>query len=485
MYVYVPLTIYHSCLLIHYAQAPAIEQMEEETEEEMVVDVPSDTVDGAIFAALAATQATAHSPILTAMAGCLAVYAVKSPGLGGDVARLVGSATISVGYFAAVVAQSTINSAISSLPDPMKDGIVSLSKTVGGAVNAAKDEMKESEFIQKVVAEAIPTAQSQLYLVLEAIGKALADSANSNKQYLLAPANVVENHEANGVEVESLPKSTDLLTAASAISPDAILQAVTEEEQARTVVQNAIEETGDRRWEIASEKKEIKVEAEANSFQRDLLARQLSQPHLASTSEAERTQRLLNMRRHMLELSVAEQKHSLDRLEASAATKVGNPMPFQQLLLSRQLSDSKAKSKDASVGIIEAERSDRLKAMRRQMLKISAAERNRSLNRIKMNEKRHQFAKIEAFAQQAVDAAAKASHDAQVAMNSGMTLIDIEAANTNELLANLQLIRHKPSDNRVEEIPEDAEGDSIDNEATNHESKRARAKKALKRLMPL
>ena len=459
--------------------------MEEEAEEEMVVDVPSDTVDGAIFAALVATQVTAHSPILTAMAGCLAVYAVKSPGLGGDVARLVGTATISVGYFGAVVAQSMVNSAISSLPDPIEDSIVSLSKTVGGTVSAARDEMKESEFIQKVVAEAIPTAQSQLYLALEAIGKALADSAKSNKQYLLAPANFVENHEGNGVEVESLPESTDLLTAASAFSPDAILQAVTEEEQARTVVEHTIAEETDRRWEVLSEKKDITVKTEAYSFQRDLLERQLSQPHLASTSEGERTQRLLNMRRHMLELSLAEQKRSLDRLEASLATSVDNVMPFQQSLLSRQLSDSKAKSKEASVASIETERSDRLKVMRRQMLEISVAERNRSLNRIKMNEKRHHFAKIEAFAQQAVDAAAKASHDAQVAMNSGMTLMDIEAANTNELLANLQLIRHKPSDDSVEEIPEDAEDESVNNKATNHESKRARAKKVLKRLMPL
>ena len=294
-----------------------MEQMEEEAEEEMVVDVPSDTVNGAIFAALAATQVTVHSPILTAMAGCLAVYAVKSPGLGGDVARLVGTATTSVGYFAAVVAQSTINSAISSLPDPIENGIASLSKTVGGAVNAARDEMKESEFIQKVVAEAIPTAQSKLYLALEAIGKALADNSNSNEQYLLAPAIAVENHEPSSGEVESLPKSDDMLTAASTIiSPDAILQAVTEEENARTVVENTIvEETGDRRWEIASEKEEYNAKTEASAFQRDLLARQLSQPHLTSTSEAERTERLLNMRRHMLELSVAEQKRSLDRLE--------------------------------------------------------------------------------------------------------------------------------------------------------------------------
>ena len=187
----------------------------------------------------------------------------------------------------------------------------------------------------------------------------------------------------------------------------------------------------------------------------------------------------------MLELSVAEQKRSLDRLEASLPTSVDNVMPFQQSLLSRQLSDSKAKSKEASVASIEAERSDRLKVMRRQMLEVSVAERNRSLNRIKMNEKRHHFAKIEAFAQQAVDAAAKASQDAQRAMNSGMTLMDIEAANTSELLSNLQLIRHKPSDDSVEEIPEDAEDESVNNKATNHESKRARAKKVLKRLMPL
>ena len=474
----------------HCAQAPAIEQIEEEEE---VIDVPKDTVDGVIFAALAATQVTTHSPVLTAMAGCLAVYAVKSPGLGGDVARLVGSATISIGYFVAVVAQSTANSAISSLPNPIGDGVVRLSKAVGGAVNAARDEMKESDFIQKVVSEAIPTAQSQLYLALEAIGKAFADSANSNKQYLLAPVSGVENHEANVVaEVESLPESTDLLTAASAISPDAILQIVREEEEARAIMERrpTIVEKTDRRWEIASQKKEASVETKANTFQRDLLERQLSQPHLASTSEVERTKRLLNMRRHMLDLSVAEQKRSLDRLEASLATSVDNPMPFQQSLLSRQLSDSKAKSSEASVFSIEAQRSDRLKAMRRQMLEISVVERNRSLDRlehrIKTNEKRHQFAKIEAFAQQAVDAATKASHDAQRAMNSGMTMLDIEAANTNELLSNLQLIRHKPSDDSVEEAPEDAADDSVSNdEATARESKRARAKKALKRLMPL
>ena len=480
----------------HYyvLQAPAIEQMEEEAEEEMVVEVPKDTVDGAIFAALATAQVTAHSPILTAMAGCLAVYAVKSPGLGGDVARLVGSATISIGYFAAVLAQSTVNSAISSLPDPMEDGIVRLSKAVGGAVNAAKDEMQESEFIRKVVAEAIPTAQSQLYLALEAIGKALADSASANKQYLLAPSSVVENYEANNVEGEdeSLSRSTDLLNAASAISPDAILQTVMEEEQARTAVQNTIvEETDDRRWEVLSEKKEVDINHKANNFQSDLLARQLSQTHSAETStlEAERTDRLLNMRRHMLQLSVAEQKRSLDRLEASAATSDTNSMPFQQSLLSRQLSDSKARSYEESVASIEAERSDRLKVMRRQMLEISVAERNRSLNRLdyraKMDEKRHQFAKIEAFAQQAVDAAAKASHDAQRAVESGISLTDLEAANTNELLSNLQLIRHKSSVEDPESPTETTKNGSIDKEATIHESKRARARKALKRLVPL
>jgi len=291
-----------------------------EAEEEMIVDVPKDIVNGAIFAALATAHVTAHSPILTAMAGCLAVYAVKSPGLGGDVARLVGSATNSIGYIAAIFAESTVNSAIASLPDPVEDGVVSLSKVVGGAINAAKEGMRDSKIVGKVVSEAIPNVQSQLFLALEVLAKALGNSANVQEQHLLTAASVMEN-ERDHVEKKSQLNSSELLTAASAISPAAVLQAVTEEEQARAEVQHNIVENIGRLRELASEKKDIhNGEAGVDTFQRNLLARQFRQSRLAELSalEADRRERLANMRRHMMELSMAEKKRSLDRLQASA-----------------------------------------------------------------------------------------------------------------------------------------------------------------------
>ena len=319
----------------------------------MVVDVPKDVFDGAIFAALATAHVAAHSPILTAMAGCLAVYAVKSPGLGGDVARLMGSATNSIGYLVAVIAMSTVDSAISSLPDPVENGVRSFSKAVGGAMNAANEGIQDNELIQKVVAEAAPTIQSQLSHALEAIGKALKSSAKTSDQYLLAPASVLEDQQKERIEVESFPDSTELLDAASVVSANAILQAVTEENQARA--NNYLHSnTGggeiDRRWEVAmSETKEEKVDTcvPATNFQRDLLVRQFLQPRSVDISE------------------------------------------------------------------VEAKRSNRLKSMRQKMLEISIAEKNDSLSRSQQREKRHRFTKIETFSQQAVDAASKAALDSR------------------------------------------------------------------------
>ena len=319
----------------------------------MVVDVPKDVFDGAIFAALATAHVAAHSPILTAIAGCLAVYAAKSPGLGGDVARLMGSATNSIGYLVAVIAMSTVDSSISSLPDPVENGVRSISKAVGGAMNAAKEGVQENELIQKAVAEAAPTIQSQLSRALEAIGKALTSSAKASDQYLLAPASVLEDQQKERIEVESIPDSTELLDAASAVSANAILQAVTEENQARAnnyLHSNTGEEEIDRRWEVAmSETKEEKVDTgvPATNFQRDLLVRQFLQPRSVDISE------------------------------------------------------------------VEAKRSNRLKSMRQKMLEISIAEKNDSLSRLHQREKRHRFTKIETFSQQAVDAASKAALDSR------------------------------------------------------------------------
>ena len=319
----------------------------------MVVDVPKDVFDGAIFAALATAHVAAHSPILTAMAGCLAVYAVKSPGLGGDVARLMGSATNSIGYLVAVIAMSTVDFSISSLPDPVENGARSISKAVGGAMNAAKEGVQENELIQKAVAEAAPTIQSQLSRALEAIGKALTSSAKASDQYLLAPASVLEDQQKERIEVESIPDSTELLDAASAVSANAILQAVTEENQARAnnyLHSNTGEEEIDRRWEVAmSETKEEKVDTgvPATNFQRDLLVRQFLQPRSVDISE------------------------------------------------------------------VEAKRSYRLRSMRQKMLEISIAEKNDSLSRLHQREKRHRFTKIETFSQQAVDAASKAALDSR------------------------------------------------------------------------
>jgi len=333
-------------------QAPTIQQIEEEAEEEMVVDVPKDVFDGAIFAALATAHVAAHSPILTAMAGFLAVYAVKSPGLGGDVARLMGSATNSIGYLVAVIAMSTVDSGVSSLPDPVENGVRSISKAVGGAMNAAKEGVQENGLIQKAVAEAAPTIQSQLSRALEAIGKALASSAKASDQYLLAPASVLEDRK-DRIEVESFPDSTELLDAAAAVSANAILQAVTEENQARAnnyLHSNTGGEEIDRRWEVAmSETKEEKVDTgvPATNFQRDLLVRQFLQPRSVDISE------------------------------------------------------------------VEAKRSNRLKSMRQKMLEISIAEKNDSLSRSQQREKRHRFTKIETFSQQAVDAASKAALDSR------------------------------------------------------------------------
>ena len=336
----------------------------------MIVDVPKDVVDGAIFSALATAHVAAHSPILTAMAGCLAVYAVKSPGFGGDVARLMGSATNSIGYLTAVVAMSTVDSAISSLPDPVENGVRSISKAAGGAMNAAKEGIQDNNFIQKAVAEAAPTIQSQLSYALEAFGKALTSSAKASDQYtfLLAPTNVLEDQRER-IEVESLRDPTELLDAAAAVSADAILQAVTEEDQARAnyLHSNTGGEEIDRRWEVAmseTKKEKVDIGVPATNFQRDLLARQFLQPRSVDISEC------------------------------------------------------------------EAKRSQRLKSMRRKMLEISIAEKNGSLSRLQQREKRHRFTKIEAFSQQAVDAASKAALDSR---------------STSELLSNLQLISHKPS----------------------------------------
>ena len=334
----------------------------------MIVDVPKDVVDGAIFSALATAHVAAHSPILTAMAGCLAVYAVKSPGFGGDVARLMGSATNSIGYLTAVVAMSTVDSAISSLPDPVENGVRSISKAAGGAMNAAKEGIQDNNFIQKAVAEAAPTIQSQLSYALEAFGKALTSSAKASDQYLLAPASVLEDQKER-IEVESLRDPTELLDAAAAVSVNAILQAVTEEDQARAdyLHPNTGGEEIDRRWEVAmseTKKEKVDIGVPATNFQRDLLARQFLQPRSVDISEC------------------------------------------------------------------EAKRSQRLKSMRRKMLEISIAEKNGSLSRLQQREKRHRFTKIEAFSQQAVDAASKAALDSR---------------STSELLSNLQLISHKPS----------------------------------------
>ena len=188
---------------------------------------------------------------------------------------------------------------------------------------------------------------------MEAIGKALKSSAKTSDQYLLAPASVLEDQQKERIEVESFPDSTELLDAASAVSANAILQAVTEENQARAnnyLHSNTGGEEIDRRWEVAmSETKEEKVDTcvPATNFQRDLLVRQFLQPRAVDISE------------------------------------------------------------------VEAKRSHRLKSMRQKMLEISIAEKNDSLSRLQQREKRHRFTKIETFSQQAVDAASKAALDSR------------------------------------------------------------------------
>jgi hypothetical protein len=239
---------------------------------------------------------------------------------------------------------------------------------VGGAMNAAKEGIQENELIQKVVAETALTIQSQLSHALEAIGKALTSSAKASDQYLLAPASVLQD-EKERIEVESLPDPTELLDAAAAVSANAIFQAVTEEEQARA--NNLHSNTGgeeiDRRWEVAM--REVKE----------------------------------------------EEFH------------IGVPATnFQRDLLARQF----IQPRSVDISEVETKRSHRLMSMRRKMLELSVAEKNDSLSRLQQREKRHRFAKIEAFSQQAVDAASKAALDSR---------------STNELLSNLQLISHKSS----------------------------------------
>ena len=136
-----------------------------------MTDVPENTIDGALLAATGTAFITTHNPLLSVCAGLASVYAANTKGLPGDIARLVGDATISVGYTSAVCAEAAVNSCIDSLPKSIQPGVVSACTAAEDMMTEAKQKIGNDPAIQNVV-EAMPTIRELSFGLMEGLGNA-------------------------------------------------------------------------------------------------------------------------------------------------------------------------------------------------------------------------------------------------------------------------------------------------------------------------
>jgi len=193
--------------------APMFEAIEEDQEQ---VDVPQDTVNSALLTATAGTYLlSSQNPVLTVMSAFLTFYAVNSSGLGGDVARLLGTATTSVGYTCALVVEGTINSCIESLPKSIRDGIETTSKTIGNGLVSTRRSLSESSSVQKT-ADVIPQIQERVYVTLQGLGDRFV-AATEKKNLLVTTEVGEESVTAAAVDEQfELPLSFELSATALA-----------------------------------------------------------------------------------------------------------------------------------------------------------------------------------------------------------------------------------------------------------------------------
>jgi len=149
------------------------------------------------------------------MSAFLTFYAVNSSGLGGDVARLLGTATTSVGYTCALVVEGTINSCIESLPKSIRDGIETTSKTIGNGLVSTRRSLSESSSVQKT-ADVIPQIQERVYVTLQGLGDRFV-AATEKKNLLVTTEVGEESVTAAAVDEQfELPLSFELSATALA-----------------------------------------------------------------------------------------------------------------------------------------------------------------------------------------------------------------------------------------------------------------------------
>ena len=172
----------------------------DEEEQERQVDAPQATVNGALLTATAGTYLfSSQNPVLTIMSGFLAFYAVNSSGLGGDVARLLGTATTSIGYTCALVVEGTINSCIESLPKPIRGGIETTSKAIGNGLVSTRRNLSQNSSVQKTAA-AISQIQERVHVTLQGLGDRFVAATDKEQKNLVTMDEDEESAAAAAVD---------------------------------------------------------------------------------------------------------------------------------------------------------------------------------------------------------------------------------------------------------------------------------------------